>query len=99
MGEGSEKRKRWGKKAKRTTFASLSQHSFQGWDWVPLDEERSLVLSFPEPPPLCRTVPLPPLPPPPLMLPQPSLPLPLPPPSATRSFSGHSDPLSERREF
>lgn len=68
------------------TLVSLPQHSFQGWDCVPLDDERSLVLSFPDPR-LCKTVPL-------------LLPLLLP-PSAARSFSprSRSDPLSERREF
>lgn len=60
---------------------------FHWWDWVPLDAERSLVLSFPEPC-LCRTVPL-------------LLPPPPPPPSIVHSFSpwSRSDPLSERREF
>lgn len=76
------------KKARLMTLASLPQHSSQGWDCVPLDDERSLVLSFTEPG-LCKLVPL-------LLL----LLLPLP-PSATRSFStrSRSDPLSERREF
>lgn len=83
-GEVREK-ERWGERPNWWLFASLSRHSFQGWDCVPLDDERSLVLSFPEPP-LCRTLPVP-LPP---------LPLPS---SAARSFSACSDPLSERREF
>lgn len=59
---------------------------FHWWDCVPLDVERSLVLSFAEPC-LFMTVPL--------LLP----PLPPPPPSTVRSFSPCSDPLSERREF
>lgn len=84
---GKVREKEWGKKgANWWRSTSLSHHSFQGCNCVPLDDERSLVLSFPEPP-LCRTVPLSP--------PLPLLSLPL---SAVLSFSACSDPPS-RWEF
>lgn len=71
-------------KEERKAVTSLPQHSFQGWDCVPLGDASSLVLSFPDPH-LCKTV---------LLL----LALPLS-PSTVCSLSTRSDPLSERREF